>query len=175
MRLHTAKKRRKRKLFGPQLSKPDVRRLAMLNRYAAAKDREIGARARIYGLKDFILRRYGRPAGYTLQHWTSYGYYDGPGEDDGAPDACCHWHILKRIRLGEKVFHCPTGHFRFVNWLNGYEKKSPGFEDWKQKCKDRFEGKKVVTANVPTRQEVADAYRKLMKRLRYQINKEAGK
>ncbi|HMV87179.1 MAG TPA: hypothetical protein PKA34_29080 [Blastocatellia bacterium] len=175
MRLHTAKQRRKRKLFGPQLSKPDIRRLALLNRYAACKDREIGARERIYNLKDFILRRYGKPAGYTLQHWTSPAWEDTWDEESVIPDGCDHEHILERIKLANLIFHRPTGHFSFYNCVTNHCKESGGFEQFKKKCVDRFEGKKVIASNSTPKHVLEDAYRRLFKRLRHQINKEAGK
>lgn len=175
MRLRTGHQRRKHHLFGPQFPAAALRRFALCNRFAASdagKDTRVWDKkdyrsvtyfpAAFYDLKDRILARYGRLTGYALQYWES-GWEDW---DDGEfyKDACGHHHILKCVRLAGRTYHVPTGEFRFANYVNGGGKCSRLYEVYFPLCKQRIEGKKRITQNVPDKHTAFAAYKWLWKR-----------
>jgi hypothetical protein len=162
-----AHRKTRRKCFGQQLPKRDFARLKLINRYAASEDCPRVARERIYNLKDLLMQKFGRVVGLVLQHWTT-GYCDWDDDDHYVRDCCHHYHVLRCVRIGGKILHRPTGHFKFVNDETEYYKVTVGYEEMADKCTQRIEGRKSEQMkSVPDKAEAAQAYAQLMRRYRH--------
>jgi hypothetical protein len=179
-RLRTLNRRRRRKTNGPMLKPADFARFTLCNRFAASSEGRMlivgpppeGGHYALrfpeafYTLKDRILHRYGRAAGLALQHWTSYAH-DYGDYDSGLKDGCHHYHILERTRLRGRIYHKPTGHFYWSNEVSEDYKRTVGFDELKEQCVERLEGKKRVTRAVPDKREAFHALKVLWRRFRF--------
>lgn len=173
MRWRTANNRRRQQLHGPQLRQAVIRRVALCNRFAASDaGRLVEVRfdshrkwfkTIFYRLKDRLMDKYGKPKGYAHQVWRSRAY-DGWDDFDGYKNGAEHHHILERVKLGNLMLHRPTGHFLFVNTLNGYYKESEGYDLIRALCVETITGKKQITRNVPPEPEARAALAWLMRR-----------
>lgn len=176
-RLKTLHRRKRRKANGPTLPRADFRRFTLCNRFAASSEGRVmlvgpppeGERYALrfpeafYAIKDRIIHRFGRPAGLALQHWTSYAE-DFSDYDGGMKDGCHHYHILERTRLRGRIYHKPTGHFYWSNDLSEDYKRTDGYDELREQCVERLEGKKRVTRNVPAKREAFHALKALWRR-----------
>jgi hypothetical protein len=193
MRIKTANKRRKRKLFGATLRASVAARVALCNRFAAS---EGAYRVTFYTAVNFGVGydnsyqaasaiREGKPIGYHFKGifyalkdrlMDRYGkpkgltlqhwtsYAEGYDYGEGMKDGAHHYHILERVKFGKRILHRPTGHFSFSNNLTDYYKETVGFDEIKKQCVERIEGKKRITRNVPDEREARAALYWLLRR-----------
>lgn len=95
-----------------------------------------------YELKNRILAKYGKPAGYQLQFWEVDEW-----DDEGFHEWKEHKHILQIIRLNGFEFHQPTGHFHFYSDddYSSYQKQTVEYPEFEKLCGNQIiKGKKEV-------------------------------
>jgi hypothetical protein len=127
-----------------------------------------------YALKTKILETYGMPYGYSLQVWEDENYderwYDEKTGETIHEWFATHHHILKRYYLSTQdgkftshEFHIPTNEFAYWNDY-GVSKKSEHYNEFFDKCTDRFEGKKRHNWSESDREAGWKALKRLMQK-----------
>lgn len=97
-----------------------------------------------YLIKDLLLSEFGTEDGFDLQTFTRDEYDDfGDGWFPTGNIWSWHRHVLKRVRVGDAIFHVPTDEFDYED-RRGRKKRSPGFEEFAAKCSGEVGGIREV-------------------------------
>jgi len=114
-----------------------------------------------YRLKTRLLHEYGEVDGYDLQQWGDYnreycncawGTEPENCNCGGTEEYATHYHILRRWKIGDVVFHIPTSEWAYWNMSYGF-KKSDNYEALRAQVGNDIEGRKksITSRSSPER------------------------